>query len=188
MVTFDATILLLLLAPNVPAPTDPATGKPVECCRERIEFLIEDLENKKTTIIIPTPALSEVLVRAETAAPEYLNLLKQSSAFKIEAFDERAAVEVAHMTREALKLKRHANTKEAWAKAKFDRQIVAIAKVNGSTVIYSDDHGVRALGQSHQMTVIGIAQLPLPPVIGQTQMFTTEETTHGKQAVLPKPK
>ena len=48
-----------------------------------------------------------------------------------------------------------------WAKVKYDRQIVAIAKVSGATAIYSDDD-VRTLGGRHGIPVLGLADLPLP--------------------------
>jgi hypothetical protein len=60
-VAFDATILLPLLNPSVPGPKDPATGKSLASCRERIDYLIEDLEKRRIKIIIPTPAPSEAL-------------------------------------------------------------------------------------------------------------------------------
>jgi hypothetical protein len=43
MVLIDATTLLLLLDPDARPPRDPATKKPLENCKERIEFLIETL-------------------------------------------------------------------------------------------------------------------------------------------------
>jgi hypothetical protein len=49
-----------------------------------------------------------------------------------------------------------------WAKVKFDRQIVAIAKVVGATVIYSDDKDVATLAKKQGIETIGVADLPLP--------------------------
>jgi hypothetical protein len=164
MVVFDATILLPLLSPNVPAPMDPATGKPVEYYKERIDFLIAELERTRTKVIMPTPALSEILVHADRAGPEYLNQIEQSSVFKIEPFDERAAIEVALMTRDAIKAgDKRGGVNATWAKVKFDRQIVAIAKVNNASAIYSDDEGVKAFAKLAGINAIGILELPLPP-------------------------
>lgn len=63
MVVLDASMLLLFLRPGVAVPAD-RSGEPVEYAKERIEFLIQALEKTGTKIAIPTPALSEVLVRA----------------------------------------------------------------------------------------------------------------------------
>ncbi len=168
MVVFDATILLPFLAPGVHPPTNPTTGKEVEYFQQRIDFLIEQLETERTKIIIPTPALSEILVHANAAGTEYLNLIQQSSAFKIEPFDQRAAIEVAFMIRDAIKSgDKRSGVKETWAKVKFDRQIVAIAKVNGARIIYSDDVGLRAFASIAGITVLGIRDLPIPPNASQ---------------------
>jgi hypothetical protein len=163
MVVIDATMLLLLLRPGTKAPTD-AQGVPIEKCKERIEFLIQKLQREKSKIIIPTPALSETLVRAGAEASlqivEYIN---KYAVFRIEAFDTRAAIELAAMSREAMgrKGKRGGST-AVWAKVKFDRQIVAIAKVCGATEIYSDDGDIKTLAKQANITVIGVSDLPLP--------------------------
>lgn len=68
MIVFDASILLFLLAPEARPPNDPKTGQPVTRCKERIEHLIATLERDRTKVIVPTPVLSEVLVRAAMQA------------------------------------------------------------------------------------------------------------------------
>lgn len=102
MVVFDATTLLLLLSPEILAPIDPNTQRRVEHAKERVDFLVQEFEKSRTKIIIPTPALSEILVRADAAGPSYLDRFGSSAAFRIVPFDQRAAVEVAAMTRAAL--------------------------------------------------------------------------------------
>ena len=168
MVVFDATTLLLLLSPSVPPPRDPATHTSVEHARERIDQLVKELEQNRTKIIIPTPALSEILVRAGSAGPAYLDRLNASAAFRIVSFDQRAAVELAAMTREAITAgDKRGGTQGTWAKVKYDRQIVAIAKVEGADRIYSDDEDVRRLAMPAGIAVIRIADLPLPPEMAQ---------------------
>ena len=41
-----------------------------------------------------------------------------------------------------------------WDKVKYDRQIVAIAKVAEATAIYSDDKGIRSIAKSVDIPVI----------------------------------
>ena len=101
MPVFDATALLHFLEPQAPAPIDPETNEPLTDAKARIDFLIDTLEDQGETIIIPTPALSEVLVHADAAGPEYLKILNNTRCFRVEPFDERAAVELAVMTRDA---------------------------------------------------------------------------------------
>ena len=51
----------------------------------------------------------------------------------------------------------------AKAKIKFDRQIVAIAKVEGATAVYADDGNVIAYAREAGMEGYLLADLPEPP-------------------------
>ena len=171
MVLFDATMLLLFLSPNTPAPLDPKTGKQVAEPKKRIDYLVQTLQEARTKIIVPTPALSEILVRAGKAGSSYLPIIERSSAFRIAPFDTRAAVEVAIMAREASeKGKKKISPAVTYAKIKYDRQIVAIGKTLSVTAIYSDDRELKALAESQSIKAYGIAELPLPPEDSQTKL------------------
>lgn len=172
MVVFDATIMLLLFSPKSGNPTD-SNGKPIAYAQERVDGLVAQLAKAKTKIVVPTPALSEALVRAGgDAGAAYVAKLRKSAHFVIEPFDDRAALEVAHMTRVA---KDNGNKKDGsdatWAKVKYDRQIVAIAKVVGATALYSDDKNLRAFAFKQGMRVISIAELPVPSASAQMDML-----------------
>jgi len=161
MVVFDASMALFLFSERVGVPKDPSTGQPVDRPKERVEFCLRELERRKLKIIIPTPALSEILVRSGAAAPEQLARISSAAAFKIVGFDQRAAVQVALMAQ--LPEDRPRNTTETYAKLKYDRQIAAIAKVEGATAVYTDDSGLRRCAARLNIPAIGLAQLPLPP-------------------------
>lgn len=172
MVVIDATILFLLLRPGTPVPAGP-DGVPIEKPKERIDLLVKDLEKVKTKIIIPAPALSEILVRAGAAATQQIiEYLQGNSVFRVEPFDTRAAIELAAMTRAALagKKGKRAGSASTWAKLKYDQQIVAIAKVCGATIIYSDDKDIRSIAKTAKIKVIGLSELPLPPEDAQLGM------------------
>ena len=181
MVVFDSTILLPMLWPGVPVPTHPVTDNPIDGFRERIDYLVSHLEKSRTKIIIPTPALSEILVRAGRAGPEYLARITSESVFRTASFDERAAVEVAAMTKAAKDSgDKRGGAVGPWSKIKYDRQIVAIAKVEGASVIYSDDPGVRKFAEDAGLTVIGTWELPLPPVDPQGALALESATPNEK--------
>ena len=164
MAVFDATTLLLFLEPEASVPPDPATNEPVTNAKARIDHLIETLELGGETIVIPTPALSEVLVHANDAGPRYLDILNTTRWFRIEPFDQRAAVELASMTREALREGNlRAGTRATRSKLKFDRQIVAIARTQNQTTIYSDDSDIATLAEPLGLEVIPVHALPVPP-------------------------
>ncbi|NCC41839.1 MAG: PIN domain-containing protein [Gammaproteobacteria bacterium] len=101
----------------------------------------------------------------------YLDILGKSAAFKIVDFDQRAAVEVAAAIREAIDGgDKKAGALGTWAKVKFDRQILAIAKVEGASVIYSDDDDIARFAKNSGIQVIPIRDLPLPPEKPQTSL------------------
>lgn len=164
IVAFDASILAYVIDANTAAPIDPKTGAPVTFCKERVEYLIEILQEGDAKIIIPTPALAEVLVKAGAAAPAIVAGLSRSKHFRLVDFDIRAAVEFA-----ARQSKRSRGIVPR-TKAKFDDQILAIATVENATVIYSDDQHI-ANAAPPNMVVTGIAALELPPTKAQHDLF-----------------
>ena len=142
-----------------------ATGKPILNAAERVDFLIETLDKSKTKIIIPTPALAELLVLAGPAGPEYLEKIQDKACFRICDFDQRAAIEVAEQLRAILyhgKKRKPSGT--TWNKLKFDQQIVAIAKVEGVETIYSDDKDVAKFAEAQGIETQSINDLPRPPM------------------------
>jgi len=50
-----------------------------------------------------------------------------------------------------------------WSKVKFDRQIVAIARVEGAERIYSNDDDIKRFGASDGIEVVMLDDLELPP-------------------------
>lgn len=162
---FDATVLMYLFDANANAPQDADTGEPVSQCQARVSHLIAELQRAKAKIIIPAPALAEVLVYGKREAPDWLRILSTSKHFRIAPFDQLAAVEFAEMER--LRLASAPKRSQAeHRKAKFDEQIVGIARAEQVDVIYSDDSDIRKLA-GDRMEVRGIAELPLPPSAAQ---------------------
>lgn len=168
IVAFDASILVYLLDENAAAPLDPDTNQPVTACRERLNHLVATLARNNGKIVVPTPALAEVLVKAGSAGPGWLRLLSGSKHFRIAGFDQRAAVECAARQAER-KVGAARNPGSPRWKPKFDDQIVAIATNENATIIYSDDSDIAGLAAG-RFQVIGIAALPLPPEKAQADL------------------
>ena len=173
-VVVDTSMLLLFLRPSTPAPRD-RDGKPVpEHAGERVKYLIANLEASNATVV-PTPVLAEILVRAtHQEARTMLEQMNAAAVFEIAAFDERAAIELADLMRiELAQLGRQKLRDEAetWAKLKFDRQIVAIAKVCGATSIYSHDGGIQTVAGRVGIEVLRLHDLPLPPEMLQMDLL-----------------
>jgi hypothetical protein len=179
---FDASVLVFLFSEDASAPIDPSTDSPVQMCQSRVTHLLAELQKSKTKIIIPAPALAEVLVYAGTAAPEWLRIVSTSKHFRVAPFDELAAVEFA--ANQAARSK--GVSKEAGPtrrKAKFDDQIYAIAAVERADVIYSDDADIRKLA-GDRLRVVGIADLPLaaPAAQGALQFEPVSEEPPSDEA------
>ena len=164
MVVFDTSILLFVLDASTPAS--------VQKAKERVEYLIDQLSNAGEKIIIPTPALSECLVYAGPAGPEYLGIINKQSCFRVASFDERAAVEAAARVFQARARgqRKGGNPEAAKSKIKFDRQIIAVASVEGATAVYSDDKDVCAYAREAGMDAFQLSDLPLPPEDPQTTL------------------
>jgi hypothetical protein len=164
MVVFDASVLLFVFNENTPASVPRAA--------ERVEYLIDRLSEAGETIVIPTPALSECLVHAGPAGPDYLTIINKQACFRVAPFDERAAVEAAARTWRARQRgqPKGGHPDIAKSKIKFDRQIVAIASVEGATTVYSDDSDVRGYAREAGMEALQLSDLPLPPEDPQSAM------------------
>ncbi|HXZ39275.1 MAG TPA: hypothetical protein VEG68_00945 [Terriglobales bacterium] len=163
MVGIDASIISLMLHPGAKPPRDPVTKKPVDRIRDRIEQLLEDLDNDSERMILPTPALSEFLVLAGKQAPEYLDRIAEMKTLLVRPFDERAAIELAALELDDReKGDKRGGSKDPWQKVKFDRQIVVIAKINGAKRMYSDDDGVVKFCARVGIDPVSSWELPLP--------------------------
>ena len=76
---FDADVLILLLQPSIDAPTDPSTQRPVEYVSERLAQLVADLTERDAGVIVPAPALAEVLVVPGADALELLKVIDKQA-------------------------------------------------------------------------------------------------------------
>lgn len=171
MVVFDAGMLLLLLDPAAGIPIDPATGKSLVGAKGRLDELVRALERFGCVIVVPTPVVAEILVKAGAAGPKYLDILQRSGRSQIADFDLLAAVEAAAITEEALALGDKKRGIEApWQKIKTDRQILAIARTKGVEVIYSDDEPLRKQARVLGFTVMASWELALSPEERQGQL------------------
>ena len=161
MVVFDASILLFILDENTPSSVPRA--------KERVELLIDGFSNAGERIVIPTPVLSECLVHAGPAGPDWVSLLGKRACFRFAGFDQKAAIEAAIRTYDARQrgLKKGGTADQSKTKIKFDRQIVAIAAVEGARAVYSDDTALQGYAIEAGMEAYQLSDLPVPPEIRQ---------------------
>jgi predicted nucleic acid-binding protein len=192
-IAFDAGVLGLVLFPKGGIPNDFRTGKPIDRATDRVQALIDESENEKDEIVIPTPSLAEALVPVATASTidAIVATIERQSCFKVVAFDKKAAIELALRTKNAVDA---GDKKEGigsnWQKVKYDRQIVAIAKAEGAT-LYSMDKHVHDHAKLWGVPVRHVADIPIPAGV-QVELFeevkegsNAEATTEHQAAVAP---
>ncbi len=163
MVVFDTSTILYVLEPQTRPPIDPATQLLLTRCPDRIALLIAELSTARTGILIPTPVLSEFMVKAGPNKHQYLTRFKVSKNFTVASFDEMAAIELALLNDPDLQSSRALDPQITKAKIKFDRQVVAIAKVHGAKRIITDDGHLAMVAQRNGIVPTMTWQLPLPP-------------------------
>jgi hypothetical protein len=114
---------------RVPQRLTDSHGNVIDHAQGRIDYLVKTLESLKST-----PVLSELLVGIGPQETQSIpDEIRKARVFRVEPFETRAAIEVALMTRNAKAGGDKKGGLDApWAKVKFDRQIVAIAKVCAS--------------------------------------------------------
>ncbi|MGA3333118.1 MAG: PIN domain-containing protein [Terracidiphilus sp.] len=159
MIIFDASYLVVFLNKN-PEPAKDRQGNPVTRFKERVEYLASSLNSTGEQIGIPTPAMAEVLVRSGKGRAQFVSILSDRMRFQLLPFDARGAIEAAELI--ALIKSKH----ETWgthAKVKFDIQIVATAKAEDATAIYSDDQDIENFAKRLKIPVMRICDLPVPP-------------------------
>lgn len=160
VVVFDTSVLLLAIHPEASPPADPGTQKPLEFAKQRVDYLIRQLQKSRSKVIIPAPVLSEILVHAGSAANDYITKLNQPP-FSVAPFDTRAAIECAEaISKFGLKSKGQGSSR---AKVKFDRQIVAIAQVFRAETIYSDDSDIHGYAKKAGINVVRSYELQIDP-------------------------
>jgi predicted nucleic acid-binding protein len=198
MIGFDANMLSLLLRPESKAPVDPVTKQEIEGVAKRSASLVAQLDATEERILIPTPVLTEFLVLVREAAPEYLAKIHKLPRFVIREFNERAAVELAAGIRKALdqrgsldkdldsRIKRDF-VEATWAKVTFDRQIVAIAKVEPVSALYSTDGDVHAFAKVMGVPCKHLADIPLPPENPQMELDLKNQTSVETGSSKPEP-
>ena len=125
-VAVDASFLIVLL--------DKRARASIKNGPERIAGLIERLSTENAKVIVPTPALADVLTRAPEAGQAYLEQINRCACFQVRPFDDKAAMELAQLLGQSVADQRDI--------LRFDREIVAIARVYGAAVLYADDEKV----------------------------------------------
>lgn len=176
-IVIDTSVLIFMADPHAPAPLDPDTGKPVPHCRERVEGLLEGLDDAEAVLIVPTPVLSELLICADSRQQELLAAISGKRSVLIASFDPAAALENAQLRRsKKLQRKVRGETKK---EVSFDLQVLAIARANQADLLLTDDGGLTRRCRQAGTKVMGVGELPLPD--GKRQISLVLEQKSAQQ-------
>ena len=172
MVVFDSMNLIRLLDPDAEPPKDPSSGKLVTEFRRRLEHYVQELSEESRRVVVPAPALAELLVGAGQAAGDYIRILNTTAAFEIAPFDQKAAIEAMMIERQARSEgDKRGGVDSPWQKVKYDRQIVAIARAIQADTICSDDEDLGKHAKAMAIQVVQCSDLPMPPEDMQITLF-----------------
>lgn len=139
--------------------------------RARIDHFLANAERSKARIVVPMPAVAEYLVGADAAGIESFNKLERKAHILVAPFDRAAAFECALLDRAALGGGNKKDEIDApWQKIKVDRQIIAIGKAHGATLVISHDDSVRRNALRVGITATTVQELELPPSARQTKL------------------
>lgn len=176
IVAFDTTFLSLVLNPATKPTPNPATGRPIDHCVQRVEALVDKHSKRGDSVLIPTPCFAELLC-AVPDLEKAIGEIDRSVAFDLVPFDARCAIDLAYVTRTAMATDdKKSGSNAGWQQVKFDRQIAIIAKVGGAEVFYTDDDN-----QTHFASLIGLKvkhtwDLDLPPKYAQIPLIDDDDT------------
>lgn len=168
-IVIDTNILIQMMMDADKPLYNLVTGQILDRTAARAAALLDALDKKGGSIIIPAPVLSEFMVgiKPEDRA-SYLAVISRRAVFEIRPFDARAALECAVMISPAEM--RQATTPEATkAKLRFDRQILAIALAVGAAEIWTHDRGIR--DKALELGMMRVASLAdIEPIPEQVEM------------------
>ncbi|MEM6890891.1 MAG: hypothetical protein AAF636_22555 [Pseudomonadota bacterium] len=158
----DNTVLTLLLNPAAQPCPNPDTGKPADHLESRILSLLDDMSDRKETLIIPTPALAETLCCA-TPASQIIARLREFACLELVAFDQMSAIELSELIigQKTDVKKIGSDATRPWQHLKMDLQIVAIAKAHGADRIITDDGPQSNFAKLAGLDVVHTWDIPL---------------------------
>lgn len=160
-VVFDSTYLIDLFNPRLHGDK-----------RIKLDFLVSELSRAKVRIQIPSPCLTELLIRAGAARDKYVQMLGSSSAFDVIAFDRRTATECALLLEAAWDSKTQKSITKT--KFKYDWMIVASATSRGVQRIYSDDADIVRCASQVGIQTIKQSELSIPEESRQLRIPESE--------------
>lgn len=124
----------------------------------RVKNFIEYLSTKNVKLVLPTPIITEILVPVDNASDRKKFLNAAYKLFRIAPFDDYAAMVAGEIWNSNKNWKQYYDVDGDGLRNKFkyDLMIVAIAKVQKVSVLYSHDEGLRNVANANGVRAIDI--------------------------------
>jgi predicted nucleic acid-binding protein len=175
-VAFDNTFLTLLLNPAASVRPHPITGAITGHMEGRINSLIDSLTTRKELLVLPAPAIAEVMCMVRPAA-SVLEKIGAHQCIEPYPFDQKCAVTLADFAQQHGPEMKKMRDKNEWARqrVKVDLQIVAVAVTYGADTLYTDDDSQTAFAELCGLKVLHTWDLPLDDKYRQIDLFDSME-------------
>ena len=156
MIVVDTNFLILLF--------DPDALPHVHRGGDRVRHLVEKLTKTRETIMIPAPALAELVVGRVDRVEEIVVAIRGYSAFEVQPFDEVIAIETGLLIQRWLDKIPTQERPETWrVPMKYDAQIAATAVVRNARAICTDDQRYDLWLEGTRIEVFRLIDLDTPP-------------------------
>ncbi len=163
MVVFDTSVMGIAFDEHPSVPLDPSTAQPLTQAKARIDYLLKVLGESQQRVMLPTPAIAEYIVKGGPDKEKRIEVIVNSKAFVVAAFDLRAAIECALIEDADTARGTPLTEQQTKAKVKYDRQIIATAIARGASTIYTGDKHLAARAKASGVDAVLTWELPLPP-------------------------
>ncbi|YCH28992.1 PIN domain-containing protein [Erwinia sp. D4-22] len=178
----DTNILISLMKKNSPSAN--LLGEDgftiVDNLELRAKALLEHIERNGGTIVIPTPVLAEYLLGIDGEKNKHAQVAQiySMNCFEIIPFEELAAIECSLLPslQEFKQFAKQIDSNQTANKIRFDRQIIAIAKANGITEVWSCDGEVIKKGREVGIEVRSIEEMRPMPLSDQFPLNLLDDT------------
>jgi hypothetical protein len=179
MVAFDNTILSILLFPDAVVHQGPEP-KPVERAHDRVNALVQEIADAGEQVLVPSPALAEVLATPDCDMEEVLSTLRGCIHPDRRLRSARRS-RTGHPSSCRLYCRRYSGRPEDHE----DKDEVRSADRGDRTdqrprVLYSDDDGVKKFEEGSGLKVKRTSDLPIPLI--QQQLFEGGKFTLSEQS------
>jgi predicted nucleic acid-binding protein len=156
MIVVDTNFLVLLI--------DPDSTQNVNRRADRVRHFIDTLAASKEEVMIPAPALAELVAGRVERVEEIVEAVRKLKIFSVQAFDPVIAIETGERIA-AVREKTPENERlPGWKVVmKYDAMIAATAIVRGARALYTLDKGFEKYLEGTAVKIYLLDDLPLPP-------------------------